>query len=186
MALIPVGHLNNGSYCPNPKPMTCNSANAVYVGDAVIASADGASADGIRECDIAPDGGAILGVVVGIEVESYNSPRYKTTATTARTLLVETDPAIIYAIQEDTTGGALAATNVGNVIDLDLNGTGSSISGKSANVLDSSTAAAGSSATLLIVGKHQDIDNAIGTTSTVWEVVINEIQQAPGSASNGV
>lgn len=186
MALIPVGTRSGRPYCPNPKPAICNSANAVYIGDAVVLNAGGGNADGIMEVDVAGDGGAILGVVVGIIPTSYDSEPYKTTATTERTLLIETDPDILYAVKEDGDGGFMAATNINNVVDIINNGTGSNTSGLSSNLLDSSTAAAGSSATFVIHGLHRDIDNSIGSASTIWEVYINEAQLAAGNAGNGV
>lgn len=186
MALIPVGTRSGRPYCPNPKPAVCNSANAVYIGDYVVLSADGGNAAGIQEVDVGSDGGAIYGVVVGIVPTAYDSTPYKTTATTERTLLIETDPSILYAIKEDGTGGFMTVSNINNVVDIDANGTGSNSSGLSANVLDSNTAAAGSAATFVISGLHQDIDNAVGSVNTIWEVYINEAQLAPGNAGNGV
>ena len=171
-------------------PAVCNSANAIYVGDTVKVISDGANSDGVLEVDVGADGGAdIFAVVHSIVPEDYNSDPYKTTATTEVKLniaIVAQNPGVRYTIKEDAVGGALAATNVGNVADLIGNGTGVARTGMSSNLIDSDTAAAGSSAQLRLLRKIPLIGNDIGDTSTLWEVVINEMQFPMGGANNGV
>lgn len=185
--MIPIRTLAGAPYQPNAQEVACTTANAIYIGDAVKLAGTGTVA-GVIEVDISADGGAdIWGIVVGVVPTSYDSDPYKTTATTERTLLVETDLDLVYAVAEDAVGGAIdQETALGSVVDLISNGSGNNVTGLSSNKLDSNTVATGSSAKLRIIGLSQDIKNSAGAAGSVYEVVINEAQAQRGNAGNGI
>jgi hypothetical protein len=153
---------------------------AVYVGDAVK-SAGSATADGIATVAQVAAGDRILGVVIAVEAEVESSLKYRV-ASTNRYVDVCVDKNIVYQITEDAVGGALAATNVGQVADLVV-GSGNTMFGYSGMQIDSSTAAAGSSAQLKLLGLASIPGNAFGADA-VWEVRIHEDELA--DSANGV
>ena len=89
---------------------------------------------------------------------------------------------LVFEIQEDSDGGALAKTDVGSVADI-IVGSGDTSTGVSGVELDSDTAATGSSAQLTILGLGTQTDNEIGDKA-VWRVRVNESNLTVGS--NGV
>lgn len=92
-------------------------------------------------------------------------------ASTARYVAVVDDPDVIFEIQEDSDGGALAATDVGSNVDITV-GTGNSSTGISAMEIDSSTATT-STAQLRLMGIVRRTGNEIGNYAK-WLVRINE------------
>lgn len=158
-----------------------SDSTATFVGDAVK-SAGSATSDGIMHVAQAAAGNAILGVVVRVLPSTDESNRHRL-ASTATDVLIEVGRDVVYAIGEDQTGGALAATDVGSVADLVV-GSGDATTGLSGMQIDSSTAATGSSAQLKILGKHADPAKSIGDTDVVWEVLIHESELA--DSANGV
>lgn len=143
---------------------------AVFIGDAVNL-AGSADADGVATVKQAAAGETILGVVVGIDTNPSDLEKNYRVASTAQYLLVSTDPFMLYAMQEDSAAGALAAANTGNVIDLVV-GAGSVISGRSGMEIDSSNAGT-TTGQLRLIGLVQAEDNAFGTNAN-WLVQINE------------
>lgn len=138
-------------------------------------------------------GDAIFGVVEGVDplsaAQSMNLDRRYCPASTAMYVQVRlANPYDVYAITED---GAIATTSVGMVADITGNGGGTSVtecdtaSGLSTVMLDSSTAASGSSATLKIIGFEDVPDNTPGSTNSSVLVIINETAEV-GAGGNGV
>ena len=121
-----------------------SDGTAVFVGDAVK-SAGSADATGkfptVAQCAA---GDAVRGVVIGFGDTPYvmvhpDTPnRTYRPASTAMYCLVVDDPNVIFEIQEDSVGGALAAVDVGLSADIVV-GSGSTANGKSGMELDSST-----------------------------------------------
>jgi hypothetical protein len=169
--LRPVKHLTGAPYNgqANKYYIPSTDGTAVFVGDAVK-SAGSADADGIPTVAQAAAGDAIRGVVVGVIPVTSSSTIYRE-ASTSRYVLVADSPDILFEIQEDSGGGALAATDVGNNADIVV-GSGSTTTGTSGMELDSSTKNT-TSAQLRIVELIQTADNAIGTNAK-WLVKINE------------
>lgn len=186
MALIPAGTRLGAPYIPNAKRFSCTTSNAVYIGDPVVRVSGGGTTAGIPSCDICGATAAPHGVTTGIISTAYDSTPYKSTSTTERILLVETDPNILYSVGEDGGGAYMAATNISNVADLTGIGTGSNNTGISSVLIDSSTAASGSSAQVVLWGLAQIVGNAYGSSSTLWLAYLNEAQLVAGSSSNGV
>lgn len=154
-------------------------ATAVFIGDAVNL-AGSADANGVATIKRAAAGEPILGVVLGVEVNADDLTNNYRLANTAAYVYVSTDPNLLYTMQEDGAGGALAAANTSNVIDL-VAGAGSTISGRSGMEIDSSTAGT-ASGQLRLWGLVQADDNEFGTNA-VWLVQINEHELA---ANTGV
>lgn len=145
---------------------------ATFVGDAVAITGT-ATADGLYP-SVAQStaGGKIDYVIVGFEPdfanESFNSI-YRTASTLrlARAVPVQN---MIFEIQEDSDGGSIAITAVGEFCDIVV-GSGSTATGVSAMELDSSNAGTGDGVRLL--GVARQANNELGTNA-VWQVVVNE------------
>lgn len=169
--LRPIRHRNGAAYQGQTRRyyIPATDGTAVYVGDPVK-SAGSADANGVPTVAQAAAGDTIRGVVVAVEAETRDSLTYRA-ASTARYVLVCDDPDVVFEIQEDSVGGALAAANVGNNADFVV-AAGSTVTGRSGVMLDSSTATT-SSANLRILRLVQREDNAIGNYAK-WEVMINE------------
>jgi len=155
-------------------PVDVSNATAIFKGDLIVLEDDG---------NVAPSGagGAVLGVCVGVEVDRDEAkteyPGYLA-ATTAGNILVELGRNVVFEIQEDSTGGAMVATNVGTNGDVTA-GAGSTTTGRSAYELDSSDViandASAATAQLRVLKLSSRADNEIGVNAK-WEVIINEHQ----------
>jgi hypothetical protein len=156
-----------------------SNATAIFKGDFITLEDDG-------NVTPAAAGGLILGVCTGIDVDravaATEHPGYLP-ASTAGYISVCVGPDTIYEIQEDGVGGAMVATNVGSNGDM-VAGTGSTTTGRSGHLLDSSDViakdASAASAQLLVLGLAPRVDNEIGT-SAKWLVRINESAFAYGA-----
>ncbi len=93
-------------------------------------------------------------------------------ASTAMYCLVVDDPQVIFEVQEDSAGAALAVTAVGQGVDLVV-GTGNTSTGKSAMELDSSSATTSGQCKLMRLVNRED--NELGDNAK-WEVLIAEHQ----------
>lgn len=167
----PVRHRNGAPYTGSANRYYVGSGDstAIFLGD-FVKSSGSADSDGIPGIAQAAAGDAIRGVVVGIEPTTDESPKHRAASTEAY-IYVADDPDLVFEIQEDSVGGALAAANVGQNADV-IVGTGSTTTGLSAMEIDSSSATA-STAQLRIMALVQMADNEIGTNAK-WEVMINE------------
>lgn len=170
--LSPIRHLDGSAYNGqvNRYFIPATDATAMFVGDAVK-SAGSADSDGVPTVAQAAAGDTLRGVIVGFEPDPDNLSRNYRAASTARYVLVADAPDIVFEVQEDSVGAALAATNVGQNADIVV-GAGNTTSGASGMELDSSTAVA-TTAQLRILGFSQAPKNEIGDNAKL-EVVINE------------
>lgn len=155
-----------------------HASNTIYVGDAVKLSGTGDD-NGVPSFTRADAGDAIWGVCVGIlgdanEDLTRDTPRYL--GVDAGYLAVVKADEMIFEIQEDSVGGALAKTNIGNKLDLIYGTPNTSHPIRSAGELDSSTAGT-VTAQLQIVKFPRRPDNEIGTNAK-WHVVVAELQTA--------
>ncbi|MBM3802798.1 MAG: hypothetical protein FJW26_10890 [Acidimicrobiia bacterium] len=164
-------------------PVVITSAGSATIGlttgtgSAGTSSLDGATLP-IVGIATAASTNRIFGVIVAFEANRDNLSRQYGAASTARTVLVAlASPGTVFEAREDAVGGAMALTNVGNGVSL-VSGSGSTTTGYSGWLLDSSTAAA-SALQCLIVGLSNKIGNATGSSSTVWEVIIAQPQMFP-------
>lgn len=184
--LKPVQHLDGSPWNGKVNMYLIPSADgsAVYVGDLVRkegtvgSGAAGLVVNGI-DCEGMPTAivaGAtdttLLGVVVGFLPNQSNLEQLHRAASTNRIALVCDAPDVVYEIQEDSVGGALTATQVGNNFDT-VYAAGSTTTGRSAVELDSSDASGTGSAQLRVLGLAKKPGNEIGTNAK-WLVAINE------------
>lgn len=157
-----------------------NYGSAIFVGDAVVltgtSSTDPRTGDNlIPNVQLATVSSTITGVVVGIVGSTVaTAPSIPTlpyiAANTGGLILVCDDPDAVFAIQEDSVGGNIAATAVGEFCDLTF-AAGSTTTGLAQNELDSSDAGTGDN--VRIIGLHKSPDNEVGANAD-WLVVINE------------
>ena len=149
------------------------SATAIYQGDAVKMANTGTIV-------VAGAGGAITGVLNGIFYTDANTNKptwanHLAASNTATDIVgfISDDPYERYEIQSNNTG-ASATTDIFNVADIAY-AAGSSPDFVSQVELDDSTLAAGSSATLQILGVSRDpSNNNVGAANVNWVVRINE------------
>ncbi len=169
--LRPVKHLDGSPYtgAVNRYYVPASDGTALFIGDAVK-SAGSADANGVASVTRAAAGDTLRGVIVGVEPVTADSLIYRA-ASTERYVYVADAPDLIFEIQDDSDGGALAATNVGQNADI-IVGSGSTVTGLSGMELDSSTASA-STAQLRILGFVQDPLNEVAANAR-FLVMINE------------
>jgi hypothetical protein len=153
---------------------------ALFMGDPVI-KAGSADANGVATVTRSTAAGAISGIVVGFLPDPVTGvvPHYRA-ASTAAYVLCCTDPAQVYEVQEDAVGGALAAVDVGLNADFII-AAGSTYTGNSGTMLDTSTKATTAGLPLKILGFVQRPDNVIGALAKVL-VKINLSTEIAGSA----
>jgi hypothetical protein len=155
-----------------------DTSTTIYPGDPVKLTGTG-DANGVPAVTLADAGDAIWGVMVGVAGDAdedlvRDTPRYLSTA--AGYLQAVKADNVIFEIQEDSVGGDLAATNIGNKLDLIAGTPSTSHPIRSAYELDSSTATT-ATAQVQIIGFPRRADNEIGTNAN-WLVTVAEIQTA--------
>lgn len=157
-------------------------ATAVYIGDPVklAGSADSAGVASVTLC-AATD--TITGVVVGFQDATSMSAGYGA-ASTIRYPLVAHGQDILFEIQEDGVGGAIAAADIGLNADI-IVAAGSSYTKRSGVMLDTSTKNTTATLGLRIRGLAQRPDNALDTNAKVL-VSLNDTTESPGTASDGL
>lgn len=159
-----------------------SDGTALYIGDPVI-YAGSADANGVPTATKSSVGGRVTGVVVGIEPAPNITTLYRP-ASTAAYVYVADDPNLIFEVQEDAVGGALAAADVGLNADMIL-GAGTAATGMSGTQLDTSTKATTATLGWRILGFVQRPDNEIGANAKV--LVRNNLPTETGAAgSTGV
>ena len=149
------------------------SATAIYFNDPVKMKSDGT-------IEVAGAGGAILGSLGGIFFTDATTGKptfanHLNASNPATDIVgfVSDDPYQRFEIQTNNTG-ASANTDIFNVADIEYTA-GSSPDFVSAVELNDSTLAAGSSATLQILGLSRDpSNNTVGAANVNWIVRINE------------
>lgn len=174
--LKPLRYLSGAPYngACNKYYVPSSDSTAIYVGG-LVKPAGSADADGVMSVtgNVAT-GNPVLGVVVAVVPVTADSTIYRA-ASTERYVFVADDPNLVFEVQEDSVGGALAATAVGNAADLTGFTSGSTTTGLSAIEIDSSTATASGDGTedVLVVGlSPSPAENTIGTNAN-WLVRLN-------------
>lgn len=180
--IIPVQRLDGSPYngAANVYYVPSAYATALYLGLPLIAT--GASdANGIPVAQIATAGatnytiGPMVGIVNGGEpvVGVQRDSLVYHPASTAQYILVADDPDLIFEAQEDSVGGSIAMATAGTKnVDL-VAGAGSTITGYSGWMLDSSTVATGATLQMrLLRGVHRT-DNEMASAYARWLCKIN-------------
>lgn len=177
-------------------------ATAVFVGDPVIllaAGSDGAVgndssvAGGIyAEAEAAAAGGVIYGVCVGIEpIYSDLSKTYIPASTGGRIRVVRATQDMLFVVGADSAGDQTELIDINSHMDL-VAGAGSTVTGYSGFVLDSSSEATAAKQVYLrgfFNAPDNDptwVDDGTNEQSVRWICSISEIQMSPGTAGVGV
>jgi hypothetical protein len=174
--LRPVRYRSGAPYngACNTYSVPATDGTALFVGDPVIVagSADALGVPTITRAT-ATGGAYITGVIVGFEPLRTDLTVISRVASTARNVYVADDPALIFEVQEDAIGGALAAVDVGLNVDLIATQAGSTTTGKSGWQADTSTKATTNTLQLRIEGFVQREDNEVGSANAKILVSIN-------------
>lgn len=170
--LRPVRTLSGTPFKIDEFAILAADGTATFVGDLVKLSGTGHT-DGTPAVVQAAAGDAVVGVIVGFAPDPTNLSTLYRTASTLRKCFVVTSTDVVYEVEEDSVGGALAVTDIGKCGDVAV-GSGSTTTGFSGMTLDSSNVAAvdagGQLRVLRLVPRE---DNEIGA-SAKWEVIIAE------------
>lgn len=163
----------------NTYHVPASDSTAIYIGS-LVKPAGSADADGVMSVTgNITTGDAVIGVVVGVDAMlgagagGRDSTVYRV-ASTERYLRVADDPNLLFEVQEDSVGAAMAAANVGNSADLTGLTSGDTGTGQSAIEIDSSTATASGdgSEDVVVLGLERRADNEIGDNAK-WLVRLN-------------
>ena len=177
--LRPLCHVDGSPYNGAVQRMYVGTGdgNNLFIGDVVARSGSG-STEGIpgivRHTAGAGSsaGDGPVGVIVGFEnLTSDNLSRTYRPASTAMYVLVETGTDVLYAVQEDSDGGAISVDSIGLNANI-IFGTGNTLTGTSAVELDSNTAAVTATLDCRIHGVLQSPDNEVGANA-IWLVTLN-------------
>jgi hypothetical protein len=181
--LRPVMHLDgspwNGKVSTYLVPST--DGTAIYVGDPVKSGGTGGAAgtivygqncEGMATVAVAAAGDTLRGVVIGFSPLQSNLETLHRAASTARLAYVVDSPDVVFEVQSDEGGAALALIDIGENADI-LYTAGSAVTGRSAVELDSSSHVT-ATAQLRILGFVQRVDNEAGANYGKVHVVINE------------
>lgn len=172
----PFNGATNLAYVPS------SDATALYIGDPVKL-AGSADAAGVPSVTRAAAGETISGVVVGFQDATAMTAGYRA-ASTASYVLLARGQDILFEVQDDGVGGALAAADIGLNADLVI-AAGSSYTKKSGVMLDTSTKATTATLQVRIRELAQRPDNEMGTNAKVL-VTLNNTTETPGTASAGL
>lgn len=174
------GSLWNGSANIYYVPSTY--ATALYIGQPLVATgASDANGIPVVQTATAAGGAYTIGPMVGIV--SGGTPVIGITrdlpvyhpASTSQYILVADDPNLLFWIQEDSVGGSIATATAGTKNADLVAGTGSTVTGYSGWMLDSSTINTTNTLQLRIMSALQQVDNVVGTSDSYakWLVKIN-------------
>ena len=179
--LRPAFHKNGSPYNgAGVKMFAADGSNALYVGDIVKRTGSG-DVNGVPAVSRAGVTGVVYGVIVGILGDAdddltRDTPRFVAAGDDAY-LLVVTDPELLFTVQEDSVGGALAVTDIGQNINVIYGTPSTSHPIISALEIDSSSAAGTSTFPFSLFGVYQTEDNEVGTNAR-WLVSINNFDNA--------
>jgi hypothetical protein len=154
-----------------------SDATALFIGDPVVKNGS-SDAAGVAGAVRAAAGGPITGVVQGFVPDGTTNMVGYRAASTAAYILVNTDLDTVYEIQD--TAGTIAAADVGLNADMTL-AAGSTVTKRSAVVLNAATKAATATLALKIQGLSPRPGNEFGAYAKVL-VKINAATEANASA----
>ncbi len=182
--LKPVRMLDGSSYAGCIDAFSCPASNAtaLFIGDPVkyAGSADAAGVATVTHCAA---GDTITGVVVGFQDAASMTLGYGA-ASTARYPLVCHGQDVLFEVQDDGVGGAIAAADIGLNASI-IVAAGSTFTRRSGVMLDTSTKNTTATLELKIRGLAQRPDNEIGATAKLL-VSLNNTTETPGTASAGL
>ncbi|MDE2099603.1 MAG: hypothetical protein KGL39_20290 [Patescibacteria group bacterium] len=180
--LVPYKYVSGAPYngAANIYNVPATYATALYLGQPLVAT--GASdANGIPVLQTASAGGGaytigpMVGIVDGgdpVVAVTRDLPIYHP-ASTNQYILVADDPNLLFWIQEDSVGGSIAMATAGmKNADL-IAGNGSTVTGWSGWMLDSSSINTTNSLQLRLISGLQEADNTMASSYAKWLVKIN-------------
>ena len=190
----PVRYLNGAPWNgqANLYSIAASYGTALAIGDPVISSGT-ADANGVPGIALAAATGAVRGVIVGLgkgEGLIANPSNLDTTKRPASDpavwyALVVDDPAVVFEIQEESNGTALAATEVGmNTVPL-LAAAGTYQSGWQLRSATGATPATTATLQLRLLGLSRKPGNAFGAYAK-WLVKFNVHELGTGTGAAGV
>lgn len=190
----PVRYLNGAPWngAANLYSIAANYGTELAIGDPVISSGT-ADANGIAGIALAAATGAVRGVIIGLGKHKGLIANPSNLDTTKRPAsdpsvwyaLVVDDPAVVFEIQEESNGTALAATEVGlNTVPL-LATAGTYMSGWLLRSATGATPATTATLQLRLLGLAQKPDNAFGAYAK-WLVKFNVHELGTGTGAAGV
>lgn len=159
-----------------------SDSTALYEGDPVTLAGSADSA-GVASVARTAASGTITGAVVGFADATSMTAGYRA-ASTAAYVLVAHGQDILFEIQEDAVGGAIAAADIGLNADI-IVAAGNAYSKSSGVMLDTSTKATTVTLPLRIKGIAQRPDNELSANAKVL-VTLNNTTESPGTASVGI
>lgn len=179
----PVGNLSGGSMTGQVQKFLANEA--LFLGDLVTKSGTGrSSGDGAyQDCARAGAGNAILGVVVGWEIDPDNLSAVHCAASTTKAVFVNTDPNLILECQSD--DGTPVVADVGQNFNIVV-ASGSTTSGASNMELDGDTGATTAALPLKLIGFTDTPDNDTGSANMSCLVTINNHIHKGHTGTDGV
>jgi len=173
--LTAIKHRNGSTpISTNSYTIASGLAANIYVGDAIKSTGTG------KGITIAAAGNTMRGVFDGCSYTDstgasiFSKSWVSGTVATNVVAYVYDDPDIIFSVQND---GSLAATDIGQAVDL-LVGSGNSRTERSTSEAD--TSSIGSTGGLLILELGNEIDNAYGTNAKI-NVLISEHELGRGA-----
>ena len=165
-----------------------SSQGALYIGDPLVplgtTDAYGVPGWGIATAGTGIIGGCFLGRAngpagSGVTLLQSNTVYHPTSVIEYG--FVCDDPDVMYTVQEDSVGGAIAVANAGYSNGELVAGTGSTHTGMSGWMLQSSTVASGNATyQVKVLGLTRGPDNAIGNYAR-WNIFINLPALQPGT-----
>lgn len=159
-----------------------SDATALYEGDPVVL-AGSADPAGVASVTRSAAAGTITGAVVGFADATSMTAGFRA-ASTAAYVLVCHGQDVLFEIQEDAVGGAIAAADIGLNADI-IVAAGSAYGKTSGVMLDTSTKATTVTLPLRIRGLAQRPDNELSANAKVL-VTLNNTTESPGTASVGI
>lgn len=183
--LVPVDG-TGGAHCisTNPYVFPATDGTAVAVGDPVKIAGSADAETGYPTIARATAGDACCGVVVGFLADKSYEDQTHRSASTRRIAIVADSPEQLFSVQEDSVGGALAVTNVGQNADMVFAAVATA-TGLSGVELDSSTAATTATLVLKVLRLDPVTNNAVGDNAR-WIVKINNHQFGSHTGTAGV
>ena len=158
---------------------------ALAVGDPVV-SAGSADANGVPSVTRAAAGDAVRGYVVGFRYLTRNEenlPNLRPASVEAYPMVMD-DPNGRVLIQEDSVGGALAATDVGSNVDF-IVANANTVTGRSQVEIDSDTAATTNTLPLKLLELYRVQNNDFGDNAC-WVCSFNTHELKADTGSTGV
>lgn len=187
--LKPVRYASGAPYngAVNAYSVPAADATALYIGDPVTITGTADLATGTAQVTraTAAGGNRITGVVQGFVPTPLIVASGFRAASTDAIVLVADDPDLLFEIQEDGVGGALALASVGLNADL-IAGTGNASTKRSGFQLDTSTAATTATLQLRIERFVNRADNEPAAANAKVLVRINQSTQTGAAGSLGV